>query len=120
MRKFLNEFVRFELTLMNTNFDNILDCDGQAYLFSNDLAKKLYDQSKHENYFTFEDVYIGILASKLNSIYDSNFHNYYTTFSNSNSATNYFDNYFIIYVNGFEDFILLWNIIQTKILKVII
>jgi hypothetical protein len=66
-------------------------------------------------------VYIsGILALKLNSVYESNFYSYYATFSNKDTVTDYFDKYFVMYVNGFEDFIFLWNIIQAKILKIII
>ncbi len=97
-----------------------IDCDGQAYIFSGDLAKKLYNVSLHEKFFVFEDVYVGILASKINSIFDLSFIKYYATFSHEKIANIFLINldlYFIIYTNYESDSIILWNAIYSKIKK---
>lgn len=40
-------------------------CDGPAYIFTNDLSRNLVYAAVHTELFRFEDVYIGMLASKL-------------------------------------------------------
>lgn len=41
-------------------------CDGPAYIFTGDLAAPLYQASLDTKFFKFEDVYFGMLATKLN------------------------------------------------------
>jgi len=42
-------------------------CDGPAYIYSNDMLLALRNATQSTKIFRFEDVYIGLLAAKLNS-----------------------------------------------------
>ena len=41
--------------------------DGEAYLFTSDLAQKFYSASLNIKNFVFEDIYIGLLTAELNA-----------------------------------------------------
>lgn len=65
----------------NDNFPNY--CAGTAYIFTGDLPKKLCQTTNYVKFIQLEDVYVGLLAAKLNSklinISKSYLYNWYST-----------------------------------------
>ena len=96
----------------------IIDCDGQAYIFSGDLSIKLYNQSLKTNFFVFEDVFVGMLAKNLFCNFESSFESFYAFIENNNAVNesqSLLYHSYIIYVNSFIDSFFLFN----QLLKII-
>ena len=71
---YMREPMRFETKWTMTKEDYPYDfyptyCDGPAYLFSIDLAAKLFNASLYHKLLYLEDVSMGILAEKLNATF---------------------------------------------------
>ena len=86
-------------------------------MFTSDLLTKLYETSLRTKLFVFEDVYIGQLASILNSKFDSTFPWLYFYYSHENvlNATHRdFDDAFFIYTDYYIDIVIIWDLMQRR------
>ena len=92
-------------------------CDGPAYIFTTDIAKRFYEKSHDVKLFIWEDVYMGLLAAKLNSTFISLIDNYYRVHffvthekPNISYATGMF-----IYSNNVNEYGFVWNRVYSNI-----
>lgn len=84
-------------------------CDGPAYLLTTDLAEKFYNESANVKLFQFEDVYVGMLAAKLNSKFINIEEQYaLNTIASSFNASLAYDKLSFIYLKKRKDFINIW------------
>jgi hypothetical protein len=94
-------------------------CDGPAYIYSTDLANKLFQTSKNVDIFKFEDVYFGMLIANYNNNlttnsttielknYDDKYHDY---FDINRNLTGYIaKTCFFIYSVNIYNFSYVWN-----------
>ena len=72
--------------------------DGEAYLFTSDLAQKFYSASLNVKNFVFEYVYIGLLTAKLN-VTQKDISNKYLLTNEFNKDDNISQFYFILAKN---------------------
>jgi hypothetical protein len=94
-------------------------CDGPAYLMTNDLARPLYESSLETPPFVWEDVYIGMLAKKLNSTF-VNIQNAYITRKNKpfySLLRADVKRTFFIYLKKADDFFPTWGQLLRKFYK---
>ena len=89
-------------------------CDGPAYIYSNDMLLSLKNAINSINLFRFEDVYLGLLASKLKS----EFITINERYSDENSVdelirTNKSYSKFFFYPVGLENFAKIWKKINS-------
>lgn len=89
-------------------------------MFTGDLTRKLFNESLYMKSFVFEDVYIGMLAKKLNSTIESTFNYVYYTHLNSTNATHKdFDEIDAIYIEYYIDIVILWEMIQKRYYEIL-
>jgi hypothetical protein len=74
-----------------------------------DLAEKFYNESANVKLFQFEDVYVGMLAAKLNSKFINIEEQYaLNTIASSFNASLAYDKLSFIYLKKRKDFINIW------------
>lgn len=89
-------------------------------MFTGDLTRKLFNESLYMKSFVFEDVYIGMLAKKLNSTIESTFNYVYYTHLNATNATHKdFDEIDAIYIAYYIDIVILWEMIQKRYYEIL-
>jgi hypothetical protein len=93
-------------------------CDGPAYIYSTDIANKLFKISKYAKLFKFEDVYFGMLIDIYNNnsnnsakIVFKNYDKKYHDCFDINRNLNYYisKTCFFIYPVNIYNFIYIWN-----------
>lgn len=109
-----SKFYTDESEYSNKNYPTY--CDGPAYIYSTDLAIKLFEMSKHVKLFKFEDVYFGMLIANYNSNltntieikdYDDKYHD---NFNINRNLTEYISRTcFFIYSVNVYNFTYVWN-----------
>jgi beta-1,3-galactosyltransferase 1 len=85
-------------------------CDGPAYMFTSDIASTFYLLSQNIKQFVFEDVYMGMLASKMNSVFTDIKMNYTRAYRFGKQKTNVtFETRFFVYTTNEDQYSYIWN-----------
>ena len=85
-------------------------CDGPAYVFSTDMTSSFYELSKNVSAFIYEDVYMGMLATKLNSTFVDLNDKYARGYRLAKpEGIGKYEKKMFVYANSLNEFSFLWN-----------
>jgi len=92
-------------------------CSGPAYMFTPQLATKLYATSLQTKQFVFEDVYVGMLAKKLKASFVrlNSFYVFHKYFGYREVNKRSLDSFFFIYTDYHFNLLNIFNILLKRL-----